>query len=903
MIAFRLLARLLYGATIVWIAAGRPLCAAEARGDDADAPTFEARVRPILKAHCFSCHGEQGKTEGSLDLRLRRLAVAGGDSGPAIVPGKAAESLLLGRVLSGEMPPGKDAKKLTSEQIATIERWIAAGAATARSEPEQIDADFLITEDDRRHWSFQPIRRPDVQRPKHAEMVRTPIDAFLLHELERQGAAFAPEADRRTIVRRAYFDLIGLPPSPDEMRQALDDPSSDWCEKLVDRLLASPHYGERWGRHWLDVAGYADSEGHSPADPVRDHIFRYRDYVIRSFNADKPFDEFIREQLAGDEMVPPPHEELTPEQAEKLVATGLLVMAPNPLATSGGDARQAHDTWISEELKIVSSSLLGLTVGCAQCHDHRFDPISQEDYYRFRAIFEPAFDLARWNVPRKALISLYTDADRARAAKIEAEAKLIDERKRATEQAAYLKVLDRELEKVPEDKRDAVRAAHLLPPAKRNPEQRSLLRDFPRLDFMVQNLPVYDRAAAAEVKTIADEAAAMRAMIEKEGFVQGMSETPGNPPPTFLLARGDYQQRKQQLPPDELTILKPSDRPVVAPDDPALPTTGRRLAYARRLTDGSHPLVARVVVNRAWMHHFGRGLCATPSDFGFEGDRPSHPELLDFLAWEFMEDGWSLKRLHRRIMTSTVYRQSLRAADSAVAGDPENRLLAGFTVRRLEAEVIRDSILAVSGKLNTTQFGPPVPVMRDPAGEIVVGIESMNAGIPGPRVALNGEEFRRSVYVQVRRSKPLSMLQTFDAPTMEPNCAARTASTVAPQSLMLMNNGFVVEQARFFAERIGREAGSDAASRIEQAWQLALGRAPGAAEATEAAEFLAARAEFFRGLPAPPPAAPAANANRRRNAPAADAERPEIVRGAPEFEALALLCQTLLSCNEFLYVD
>ena len=370
MSSFKLLARLLCCTVIVLIVAERPACASEPRGVNADAPTFETHVRPILKAYCFTCHGEQGKTEGSLDLRLRRLAIAGGDSGPAIVPGKAAESLLLDRVRSGEMPPGKDAKKLTPEQIATIERWIAAGATTARSEPETIDAGFLITQDDRRHWSFQPIRRPEVPATKSVEMVRTPIDAFLLAELEAHDTTFAPEANRRTLVRRAFFDLIGLPPSPDEMRQALDDPSADWYEKLVDRLLASPHYGERWGRHWLDVAGYADSEGHSLADPVRDHIFRYRDYVIRSFNADKPFDEFIREQLAGDEMMPPPHQELTPEQAEKLIATGFLVMAPNPLATAGeGDARQSHDAWIADDAQDCVDVVIGA--------DGRLRPVSR----------------------------------------------------------------------------------------------------------------------------------------------------------------------------------------------------------------------------------------------------------------------------------------------------------------------------------------------------------------------------------------------------------------------------------------------------------------------------------------------------------------------------------------------
>jgi hypothetical protein len=356
---------------------------------------------------------------------------------------------------------------------------------------------------------------------------------------------------------------------------------------------------------------------------------------------------------------------------------------------------------------------------------------------------------------------------------------------------------------------------------------------------------------------------------------------------------------------DEPAILKTGSEPVVPFDDPALPSSGRRTAYSRHLTDGKHPLVARVLVNRVWMHHFGRGISATPADFGRQGDRPSHPELLDWLARRFMDDGWSLKSLHRLIMASAAYRQGDRPSEALRRIDPENRLLGGFRARRLEAETLRDSILAVSGKLNPKQFGPPVPVMRDPTGEIVVGQERLNAGLPGPPVPLGGEEFRRSIYIQVRRSRPLTLLETFDAPMMEPNCAARESSTVAPQSLMLLNNPFVVEQSRQFAERVRVGRSGDAPAQVAEAWRLALARPPSAEESAEAVAFLSERSDYFRALPKPAVAPPPAQRPARRNAIAAPSEvdPPSVVLKDPEIESLALLCQTLLSSNEFLYVD
>src|SRR6185437_3214601 len=379
--------------------------------------TFEQHVRPILKVYCLDCHGGGEKLKGKLDLRLRRFAVHGGKSGPALVPGDAANSLLLARLKAGEMPPGE--KKVPTEQIAVIERWIAAGAPAQRSEPAKLPPGIDITPQERAYWCFQPIRHVEPPKFSAADRVRTAIDAFVLAKLREKGLSFNPDADRRTLLRRASLDLTGLPPTQSEIDQFLSDKSANAYEQMIDRLLASPHYGERWGRHWLDVAGYADSEGDGTKDTPRPYAWKYRDYVIRALNADKPLDRFIIEQLAGDELVPPPWNNLKPEQIELLTATGFLRTAPD--GTTGGGTVEAQQVVI-DTLKIVSSSLLGVTVGCAQCHDHKYDPIPQADYYRLRAVFEPAFDPLRLRRPAQRLVSLYTDADRKRAAVVEAEA-------------------------------------------------------------------------------------------------------------------------------------------------------------------------------------------------------------------------------------------------------------------------------------------------------------------------------------------------------------------------------------------------------------------------------------------------------------------------------------------------
>jgi hypothetical protein len=871
---------------------------------DVSGTSWEKDVRPILKRHCFHCHGEEETHEGKLDVRLARTTIAGGDSGAAVVAGKPDESLLLMRVVSGEMPP-KD-KKLSAAEQETLRRWIAEGAKTNRPEPAD-PATAFITDEERSFWSFQPVKRPAIPVVKNGGLVRNEIDAFLLKRLEDQGLTYSPEAERAVLIRRLSFDVRGLPPTPDEVDAFVADTSIDAWERLVDRMLASPHYGERWGRHWLDVAGYADSEGYTDDDTIRQEAWKYRDYVIRSFNEDKPYDRFVIEQLAGDELLTPPYANLNPQQIELLTATGFLRMAPD--GTGGGvEQGVARNQVIADTLQIATSSLLGMTVACAQCHNHRYDPIPQTDYYRMRAIFEPAFNLVTWRNPLGRRISLYTDDDRKRSAEIEAEAAKVMSEREKVQNAAIAATVEKELAKLPDDKREIVRAARNAPEKDRTPEQQALLKEHPSVNVTAGSLYLYDSKAAAELKKMAEDADRIRGTKPVEEFIRALTEIPGQIPESKLRYRGDPEQPRQTMSPGELTIADVhADQPLTL-DDPAIPTSGRRLAYAHRLVDGKHPLTARVFVNRVWMHHFGRGIVATPADFGQLGDRPTHPELLDWLADYFQSPTaspgatadaasptrWSIKRLHRQLLNSTAYRQSSHRTPELEAVDPDNKLLARMSVRRLESEAVRDAILAANGTMTTKWYGPPVPVMQDEVGQIVLGIENLNGeNRPDKIIPLNGEEFRRSIYVQVRRSRPLGVLETFDAPQMTPNCESRSASTVATQSLLLMNSDAVLTAAEQFATHMEKTSSADAAAQGQLAWRLAYGTVPTADEQAQIASFLTTQTERFR---AKLPAAPAAGA-----APAAKPGDAKPVD--PAHQAMTIFCQALLSSNRFLYVD
>ena len=848
-----------------------------------DRLTYEKHVRPILKAHCFQCHGEGGEVKGNLDLRLRRLIVKGGDTGEGLIPGKPGESTLLQRVKAGEMPPNK--KLVPEKEVAILEKWIAEGAVTAAPEPEGDPSVFDITPEEKKFWSFQPIQRPPVPVVKEPQKAATPIDNFVLAKLEEKGLTFSAEADKRALIRRAYFDLIGLPPTPQAVEAFLVDSSPDAYDRLLDQLLESPQYGERWGRHWLDVAGYADSDGYDEADRVRKFAYKYRDWVIRAMNADMPYDQFVIEQMAGDELVPwNMNAVLKPEQEELLAATGFLRTPVD--GTEAASDKVARNSVISETLKVVSTSLLGLTVGCAECHNHRYDPILQTDYYRLRAIFEPALNFKEWRSPPSRLVSLMSDANRVIAEKIEAEAVAID-KERLTKQEEYIaKNFDKEVAKLPEDKREFARVAHKTPADKKTPEQIQLFKDFPTLDVNPGTIELFDPPAFQDLAAIAKRAADHRATKPLQDYVSLLNEVPGKVPETFLFHRGDPDQPKQVVPPGELSVLETSlAAPIPIKDpSPTIPTTGRRLAYAKHLVSGKHPLTARVLVNRVWMLHFGKGLVATPGDFGFLGERPTHPELLDWLADDFMANGWKLKRVHKLMMTSAVYRQSSQRNPALEAADPDNRLLARMSVRRLEAEAVRDTILAVNGKLNLRQFGSAVPVMEDDVGQIVVGIENKNGeNRPGPIIPMHGEEYRRSVYVQVRRSRPLAMLDTFDLPTLDPNCTSRQVSTATPQSLMLMNSDFVLENAKLLAARLVAEAGADQTAQIQLAWQLVFNRAPTAEELQSAQLFFTEQVANFTAIP---------------TTETDPAKKPD-----PLVWARTTFCQALFSSNEFLYVD
>lgn len=955
------------------------VCLSSAQAEDTAKKTaslsFENDVRKILKVHCLHCHGENGEKEGSLDLRLKRFMVKGGDSGAAIVPGKSDQSELIARVVAQEMPP--EGKHMPQAEIEILKQWIDQGAHTLRPEPEKIAADYLA-EEDLAFWSFQPVKNSPVPQVKHPKLVRQPVDAFLLAKLEANKLSFSSQASKTSLARRAFYDLIGLPPTPEELKQFLDDKSPDAYEKLIDRLLASKHYGERWGRHWLDVAGYADSEGYNNRDMERPWAFRYRDYVIRAFNADKPYDQFLREQIAGDEMVKPPYKNLSPADLEKLVATGFLRMAPDGTGSNPAEKEVAKNQVVTDTIDIVSSSVLGLTVACAQCHDHKYDPIPQNDYYRFRAIFEPALDWKNWRAPASRRISIMSDADRKIANQFEAEAKKVLAERTKLVNKFIDRTLERELLEVPEDKRDLARTAYKTTGKKRTKEQTALLKNYPRINRLsagslylydrtlveqsgkatqqakklakelvekisketlskipetqkkialtakktdakkrtaeqkkiiaefpallvsVSNLAKFDSKGAAQVqhlkdeakrltglKTVAilkkysDDAAKIRDKKPKEEFVRVLTEVPGKVPKTFFFNRGDFEQPKHELLPAGLSVIKSNlKQPVDIPKkNKELTSTGRRLAYINYLTNGQHPLTARVFVNRVWLHHFGKGIVASPTDFGKLGIPPTHLELLDWLAHDFVSHGWKIKRLHKMLMTSTAYMQSSqRSADYDVV-DPDNLLYGRMPVRRLEAETIRDSVIAVTGKLKAELYGKPVPIKEDEVGQIVVGIANVDtAGRQKKAIKMDDRKFRRSVYISVSRSKPLAVLDMFDAPKMEPNCEKRSSSTVAPQSLLMMNSGFMVEHTNYFAERLEKERPGNKAEQVKLAWLLSYGKEPSAEEVKQSVAFIDTQIAHFKS----------AKVSSDKT---------------PEQLALATFCQALLSSNGFLYVD
>lgn len=843
-------------------------------------------VYPLLHTRCVVCHGSREKQAG-LDLRTVKSMLRGGKSGPAIVAGDPAESLLLKKIHAGQMPPKKllvraGVRPMEPAEIDVITTWIAQGAREFDILPDmqREEPDTLVTDKDRDFWAFKtPLKAnvPNIKSPRR----RTDVDAFLLDKLHAKGLSFSPDADRLTLIRRVAIDLTGLIPKWSDVNRFMADQASDWYPRMVDFYLASPHYGERWGRYWLDISGYADSEGKRSADPIREHAWRYRDYVIEAFNKDKPYDQFLLEQIAGDELFDFQNaKSITPKMMDAIVATGFMRMAPDGTGSDIVNTVAERFEVVADQIEILGSSVLGLTLKCAQCHTHKYDPIPHRDYYRLVATFQGAYDVYDWlkpasvpgqskeENPNRRYLTYVTDDIRD---KWRAETETLDSAlAQATTEFEMLEKSERQvaveagLLKISDDLRDEVRTLLKVAPGERTERQIDLAAKHEKvLTFSLEKL-LSDSAKLRKQQEVVN--AAKKTLAEKsasEPLVRALWDR-GEPSPTYIFRRGEFTNPGTLVGPGVLSVLTDGKTPFPADGKT---TTGRRLTLAKWLTDAKHPLTARVYVNRVWFHHFGRGIVESLANFGKTGAAPSHPELLDWLAVSLMENRWSTKSLHRQIMLSTAYQQSseLRPEHDA---DSTNALLSRMPLKRLDAEVLRDSLIAVSGRLDETRFGQPDPV--DVRADGLVTTKPTEAG------------WRRTVYVLQRRKEILSILEAFDLPQMIPNCVERPNSTVASQALHLLNNQMVRELSLSFAERVGQAAKNDRYAQVQSIYQIALSRNPSEQEKQLALSTLnELTAAWEQGLQAAP-----------------DANGPDA-----QMRALANFCHVILNSAEFLYVD
>ncbi|MEX1229203.1 MAG: PSD1 and planctomycete cytochrome C domain-containing protein, partial [Planctomycetaceae bacterium] len=1003
-----------------------PLHAAE------DEP-FQSDVLPILKNNCLKCHGV-AKKEGELQLHTAIRVFRGGESGPAVVPADLEKSLLWQRVSNDEMPPEHP---LTADEKAVLKQWIADGA---KGLPADEAAATVMEKDE--HWAFTRLESPIVPEVNNADVCRTPIDRFIAAELEHAGLTLNDEADRRTLIRRVAFTLTGLPPTPDEIETYLADESPDAYEHMVERYLAAPQFGVRWGKYWLDAAGYADSNGYFNADSDRPLAYRYRDYVIRSVNADKPFDRFIREQIAGDELSGfKPQEYLTsasPEMIDMLTATHYLRNGQDGSGESDGnpdEVRIDRYTALESSQQIIASSLLGLTFQCAKCHDHKFEPLTQRDFYNFQSVLYPVFNLDSWLKPNERVTqanppgvyerwkSQQSELETQIAAKrgdlsdwirehrppgtirfednfddpmqlaskwtntipgddspagvaavtfiedesgdvsqtllpaaqikngtlqiieggaagdkflctkeifdwtpdvegtwIQVSFDLVDTKVRdgeaSAQRIAYCLALHDfddssdvpggnilidgnpaggagiHLDYPGSDSTNAgtlgslkyeagsnfgVRITHIEGGKYRLEHVVNGLAEGPHLDLAAADLPdgsfgfefccnrsfIVDRlvvetlsaSADSEGGPTAEEIAAFNAEIqsrqkeigllsqsleelkgEEPGRISWVTDTVAEAPDVFLLDRGEYSQPKEKVAPAPVGALDDENNAMeIVPQPNGAATTGRRLAWANWVTEQDSraaSLMARVQVNRIWQYHFGTGIVSTTENLGMSGSDPTHPELVDWLAYEFMQANWSMKHLHRLILASAAFRQSSEGYEQGIEIDRYNRLLWRYPLRRLDAEAVRDSHLAISGELEVTFSGPYVPTTRDDAAEVIV---------PDDRPGAH----RRSIFLQQRRTQGLSMLNVFDAPTIVINCTRRPVTTMPLQSLNLLNSNFAVNRGTSFAERIADEAGETAEDRIRLAFELSLGREPTEVDVSDSLKFLKTQQEAY----------------------------------------------------------
>jgi hypothetical protein len=753
-----------------------------------DEAFFEARIRPVLADICFKCHGG-AKTSHGLRVDSREALLAGGESGAAVKPGDPDGSLMLQAMRHAhvelKMPPGK---KLPEHVLQDFNTWIKGGAVW----PRTAGSKGFAAE---KHWAFQPVKAfaPPEDPTGWAQH---PIDRFVAGKLRVLGLSPVGPAERRALLRRMTFDLIGLPPAPEEIEAFVHDDAPDACARLVDRLLASPQYGERWGRHWMDVVRYADTAGDNADYPIPE-IYRYRDWIIDAFNADMPYDQFVQEQLAGDLLA----RQASPQRyAEQVVATGFLALARRY-------ATAPYEFWhlsLEDAIDTTGQAFLGLSLRCARCHDHKFDPVTREDYYGLYGIFASTVfpyagseEFASRNAPREHFVPLTPEADD----------RLTAYRKRLQHLAAEIKTAEKDAKKV------------------------GALRDEQRLLHRLGSPPELPVAYAVSDGKPVD------ARIHLQGDPDRLGATAPRRVPKFLEG--------------ELVVFQPDG--------------SGRLELARWLMRPDHPLTARVLVNRVWQHHFGRGLVPTPNNFGTRGEPPSHQELLDHLATEFVRHGWSIKWLHRYILSSKTYQLASTPAPELLAKDPGNIWLGRFSRRRLDAEAIRDAILAVSGNLDRTRPGPhPFPK-----------IVSWGWTQHNPFKAVYPSQ-HRSVYLMTQRFQKHPFLALFDGPDTNTSTGKRADSLLPLQALYLMNDPFVCEQAEGLARRLLDHA-REAEPRIAWAHQVAWGRPATPEETARSAEYVRRYAEELRSIGAP-------------------AERVEI-------EAWTSYARVLLAANEFVFVD
>ncbi|MFN7933820.1 MAG: PSD1 and planctomycete cytochrome C domain-containing protein [Bryobacteraceae bacterium] len=805
---------------------------------------FRDVVQPALKIDCVGCHGE-GQVMGKLDLRTRDGMLAGGGRGAAIVPGEASRSLLYQALVGNgalQMPPGGAAKRLPGEVIAAVKEWIDGGAPwTAETAKKKWDykAEDL--------WAFQPVKKPAV--PAGAA---NPVDAFLMAKMRVKGVKAAGEADRRTLIRRASIDLTGLPPTPEDVDAFVADRRADAWSRLVDRLLASPRYGERWGRHWLDVVRYADTSGYSN-DFERPNAWRYRDYVIRSFNGDKPYDQFVREQIAGDEM--------DAANGEYRIATGFLRTGPWEHTAMSVEA-VTRQMFLDDVTNSVSQTFLGLTLGCARCHDHKFDPLPTKEYYQVQAVFATT-EFAR---PRVPFLAAENTHDLALG--------------KANMQAIAGKT---------QEHFDRLK-----------PRQNELTGEqFEEFKLYQKHMQLYKESLDRfEAKAFAVSSGPL------DGFTDGGNNMKYAPlakyaaPAVHVLPGGNVQSPAEKVEPGLISVV---GNPVEIPRT----VGGRRLALARWIADGKNPLTARVMVNRIWQYHFGKGIAGDSNNFGKMGAKPSHPELLDWLAATFVEQGWSVKAMHRLIMNSEAYRRASGASDE---------LLAAFPARRAEAEVIRDSILAVSGELSLEAGGPGVfpQINEDVVRQPRHAMGSLQPAYhPSP---LKRQRNRRTVYTFQQRSLIDPMVDVFNGPSLDLSCDRRESSTVPTQAFALFNGQFVHDMALAMAARVEKEA-QGVPGQVERAFRLVYGRAPSAEERALALAHVSKQTAYHKAH------APAAKAEKKplvhQITSELTGEKSTFVQlddPAPYEEnlaardvgaatrALADLALVLLNSNEFVYV-